>query len=144
MYCTVDDIIAAVPRDALLQLTDDEQLGEINSARVTVAIARAEARVDSYVGVKYATPLADPVSRTINEITVDLTIYDLYSRVMDDVPETRNERKRDAIRRLEGIARGTVSLGIDQEPEPREQGSGAETTQDSSSQTFTRDSMEGF
>jgi phage gp36-like protein len=110
MYITLDDIKKSLPEEAIIQLTDDEDMGGINEARVDEAIAQADSVIDSYCGSLYAVPFSAP-PKIIKNISADIAIYNLYSRKVDAVPEARLERYRDAIKQLEGISKGVITLG---------------------------------
>lgn len=120
-YSTVEDLKELIPEEMLIQLTDDESTGSIALSRVTEAIAQADAEINSYCASKYAVPFLN-VPETVKKCSVDLAIYNLYSRRVERMPETRTDRYRNAVRLLEGIARGTVSIGVD--PEPKASGGG--------------------
>ena len=141
-YSTVDDIKKLIPEEVLIQLTDDEDLGVINQTRVDEAIAQADAEIDSYCGSRYSVPFST-VPDIVKKISVDIAIYNLYSRRLEEIPPTRAERYKNAIRQLEGIAKGIISIGEDPEPATPSQG-GAETNKTTSDRIFTRDKMEGF
>ena len=141
-YSTLDDIKKLLPEEALIQLTDDENLGVVNQGRVDEAIAQADAEINSYCASKYTVPFTT-VPAIAKKISVDLAIYNLYSRKVDIIPETRAERYKNAIRQLEGISKGTISLGVDPAPAATTEG-GAETNKAESDRIFTRDKLEGF
>ena len=140
MYSTIDDLKKAIPEATLLQLTDDDSLGVIDEAKVTEAIAAADGEIDSYCAARYTVPF-DPAPAIIGKYSVDIAIYNLYSRIVETIPDTRNDRYKNAIRALEQIAKGVITLG--QVPAPPEKSSAAaEIT--SSTRLFTRDSMKGL
>jgi len=142
-YCTLDDIKALLPEDVLIQLADDEGLGVVNQTRVDEAVAQSDAEIDSYCGGRYQVPVA-PAPELLKKLSVDIAIYNLYSRTVMTMPEVRGERYRNAIRQLEGIAKGLISLGVGSTPEPADSGSGAETNKPTDTNVFSRDKMEGF
>ncbi|KKL24308.1 hypothetical protein LCGC14_2416610 [marine sediment metagenome] len=142
-YSTLDDIKKLLPEDTLITLTDDEGLGQVDTARVDEAIAQADSEIDSYCGGRYSVPVS-PAPAILKKLSVDIAIYTLYSRIVQEMPEIRTERYKTALKQLDGIARGTISLGVAAAPDPADQGSGAETNLDNDSQTFTRDKLEGF
>ena len=140
-YSTIDDIRKLLPEMELLALTDDEALGAVNQGRVDEAIAQADAEVDSYCAVRYRVPVT-PVPGLLKKLSVDIAVYALYSRAVQSVPEVRAERYRSAIRQLEGISKGTLTLGVEDA-----QGAGtdgAETNKTSDTSVFNRSGMEGF
>jgi phage gp36-like protein len=141
-YSTLEDIRKLMPEEVLVQLTDDEATGSVNQARVDEAIAQADAEVDSYCGGRYSVPFGT-VPDVVRKLSVDIAAYNLYSRRVDEVPESRAERYRDAVRQLEGIARGLISLGVDPAP-PSPSETGAETNRAADGNVFTREKLEGF
>lgn len=117
MYCSLDDLKDAIPERILLQLTDDEKAGEFVSnppnaayTRLLDAIRRADALIDGYIGGRYTLPLS-PVPEIIRNISVNLTICELYSRKHEAVtPEGVIERYKNNIKILEKIQEGKVIL----------------------------------
>lgn len=142
MYSTLDDIKKVIPEEVMVQATDDENLGSVNQDRVDEAIAAADAKIDSYCGGRYRVPLST-VPEIVKALSVDIAVYNLYSRTQF-MPEVRKDRYRDAIKQLEGIARGLVSLGVAEAPPAADPGSGAETNKPTDSNVFSRSKMEGF
>jgi len=141
-YCTLEDIKKLLPEEIIIQLTDDENQGVVNQARVDEAIAQADAEIDSYCGSKYSVPFST-VPDIVKKISVDIAIYNLYSRKVEEIPATRAERYKNAIRQLEGIAKGIISIGEDPEP-PRPSEGGSEVNKTTNDRVFTRDKLEGF
>ena len=142
-YCAVDDIKALLPEADLLALCDDENLGSIEQTRVDEAIAQADAEIDSYCGGRYGVPIT-PVPPVLKKLSVDITIYNLYSRIVQTMPEVRSDRYRNAIKQLEGVAKGLISLGVAEAPEPADTGSGSETNKPTDTSVFSRDKLGGF
>ncbi len=140
-YSIIDDIRKLLPEEELVALTDDEALGAVNQGRVTEAIAQADAEVDSYCAIRYSVPVS-PVPVLLRKLSVDIALYALYSRAVQSVPEVRAERYRSAIRQLEGISKGTLTLGVEQAQAA--DSSGAETNKTTDASLFRREKMEGF
>ncbi len=143
MYCTIDDIKKLLPEELLIQLTDDEGLNRVNDARVDEAIAQAGAEIDSYCATKYAVPFAT-VPPIVKKCSVDMAIYNLYSRRVEKTPETRVDRYNNAVKLLSNIAKGVVSIGAD--PAPTEQATGDQIsgTKEASDRVVTRSKMRGY
>jgi phage gp36-like protein len=141
-YCTLTDIKKMIPEAVVIQLTDDEGLGAVVESRVNEAIAQADAEIDSYCGTKYAVPFS-AVPDIVKKCSVDLAIYNLYSRRVEEIPGTRADRYKNAIRQLEGIAKGLISIGEDPAPAGASD-SGAEVNVSSEDRIFTRDKLAGF
>jgi phage gp36-like protein len=142
MYSTIDDIKKLLPEEILVQLTDDENLGTVNQARVDEAIAQADAEVDSYCGGLYSVPFST-VPDVAKKLSVDIAVYNLYSRTVMEMPAVRAERYRNAIRQLEAISKGIISLGADPAPSAPND-STAETNKPKDTNVFTRNNLEGF
>jgi phage gp36-like protein len=141
-YSTLDDIKKLIPEAVLIQLTDDEATGSVNQGRVDEAVKQADAEIDSYCGSRYMVPLPI-VPDLVRKFSVDIAIYNLYSRHMEVMPETRAERYKNAIRQLEAVSKGTVSLGIDPSPSASTDGR-AETNKETDGNVFSREKLEGF
>jgi len=131
-----------IPEESIIELTDDEDLGGVNQARVDEAIAQADAEIDSYCGGRYSVPFTT-VPDIVKKISVDIAIYNLYSRKVEEIPDTREQRYKNAIRQLEGIAKGIISIGEDPEPAAPGEG-GVETNKTNDDRTFTKDSLSGY
>jgi len=145
MYCSLDDIKKLLPEDILEQLTDDEGLGTINQARVDEAIAGADAEIDGYLGGRYSVPLS-AATEIVKKLSVDIAIYNLYSRAVASgtIPELRSERYRNAIKQLEGVSKGMISIGVDEKPASSASSGGAESNKPTDTNVFSRRKLEGF
>lgn len=141
-YSTLADIKKAVPEEVLVQLTDDEGFGDVDQGRVDEAIASADEEINSYCGERYSVPFTT-VPGIVKKISVDIAVYNLYSRKVEEAPDIRKERYKSAIRQLEGIAKGTISLGVDPAPSAPSEG-GPETNKTDDDRIFTRDKLKGF
>lgn len=108
-YCTKDDIQAILSDDTLAQLTDDQDLGAIDDAKVDEAIANADSMIDGYAASRYQIPF-DPVPRLIHVIALDIAIYNLYSR-RENVPEIREKRYKAAVKLLDRLVDGKLTIG---------------------------------
>lgn len=141
-YSTQADVLLQIDEIRLVQLTDDEGSGAINPDRVTRAIADADEEIDGYLGSRHTVPIS-PVPGILRKFSVDIAIYNLYRRV-DNMTDQRAEAYRNAIRFLEQVANGKISLGAsDPGGNPAELGA-PEFSTDNPERTFTRTSMDGF
>ncbi|MEM5788999.1 MAG: DUF1320 domain-containing protein [Syntrophobacteraceae bacterium] len=141
-YSTISDIKNQIEDARLVQLTDDEGLGTINEARVARAIADADEEIDGYVGARHTVPLS-PAPAILRKMSVDIAIYNLYSR-RDEVPESRATRYEGAIKFLEQVALGKISLGArDPEGNPPE-ADAPEMSRSNPPRAFDRGSMREF
>jgi len=140
-YCAQADIQEQLPEADLIMLTDDADAGVVDTSVVTRAIADADAKIDAYCQGRYTVPLS-PVPDMIRRVSVDLAIYNLYSRRDSfGMPEIRSERKKDAVSYLKDVAAGKVTLGS---ATPAAQNSADSVQVSSSDRVFSRDTLSGF
>lgn len=141
-YCTVEDIKGQLDERDLVQLTDDDDTGVVDLDHVNQAITDADAEINGYLGTRYAVPL-DPVPAVIGKYAVDIAIYNLESR-RRGASESRKERYDNAIGYLRLVAKGTVTLGVnDPEDTPRES-EAPKLASSNPPRVFSRDTMKGF
>lgn len=138
-YCTQTDLEHALPEGNLVALTDDEAAGDVNADRAAEAIANADAEIDGYCAVRYTVPFA-VVPPLIKKCSIDIAVYNLYSRTMEVIPDTRSERYRNAVRILEKIAEGIIELPSDAEAAD----AGGAAVVSAGDRIFTRHTMGGF
>ena len=87
-------------------------------ALVLQACEDADALVDGYLGGKYKLPLAS-APRLVIATALDIAIYNLHTRRPNlAVPEDVAERHKNAVKLLDTIARGLVTLGMQPAPDP--------------------------
>ena len=111
-YATMADIEKWLDADELIQLTDDGDLGVVDTAVVDTALEYASAVIDGYVGTRYTLPLAT-VPAILVLYCADLAICGLYDRRDTGRPEHWLNRCKSADRFLEMVAAGKISLGVD-------------------------------
>ena len=116
-YSVEADIIKALPEETIIELTDDEETGDIFSPFVDEAISKADGEIDAYLVNRYTTPLAAPIPDIIRGISVDISIYYLYKRRVEEIPETRETSYKNAIRTLRDIRDGKMPLPVTEETE---------------------------
>lgn len=116
-YSVEADIIKALPEETIIELTDDEETREIHSPFVDEAISKADGEIDAYLVNRYTTPLAVPIPAIIRGLSVDISIYYLYKRRVEEIPETRLVSYRDAVRTLRDIRDGKMPLPVTEEDE---------------------------
>lgn len=139
-YCTQANILDRIDEATLVTLTDEAGEGEVDGAKVAAAIADADATIDAYCQSSYTIPLS-PVPPKITQVGVDIALYNLYSQSDLEMPEVRKDRHREAIRFLEKVAAGAISLGA-AAPTPVDTSNAA--TVDSNSRIFSRGRMTGY
>jgi len=139
-YCTQDDLLEQISEAELIELTDDAGSGEVDADVVTRAIADADATIDAHCQGRYSVPLS-PVPAMIRAVSVDMTIYNLLSRKNEEVPKSRDDRNRNAIRFLERVADGKIQLGAST---PAQANTEHSVNIESGTRIFTRDKMSGY
>lgn len=140
-YATLTDIERQIDSADLIQLTDDERTGDVDTDVVTRAIADADEEIDGYIGSRLAVPL-DPVPGIIRKMSVDIAIYNLYSRRRAEIPEARRDRYNDAIRFIRSVAKGEISMGANDPGGNPPTASGISSS--GCDQVFTASKMERF
>lgn len=140
-YCTTNDIIDAITEDNLIAVTDDDNVGEIDQAKVDKAIARADELINNHLRLKYTVPFAAPLPQLVNDLSTDLSIYFLYSRRLETkVPEGIEKRYDKAINQLQQLQKGEMVLDLvsgDQQSELR-------TNKSAADRVFDKDSLDKF
>jgi phage gp36-like protein len=92
----------------MIQLTDRANLGIIDDVILDQAISDASAEIDGYLS-KYQLPIS-PVPSVLVRHCCDIARYCLY----DDVSTVKVDARYNAvIKYLEQVAKGTISLGVD-------------------------------
>lgn len=141
-YCTQADILEALDQETLIQLTDDADAGSVDESVVERAVSDADSEIDAYCGRRYSVPFAT-VPAIIRKLSVDIAIYHLYGRrAAGDIPEARKARYTNAVRLLEHISKGIVTLGGDDPAgnPPATDRAGVRAND----RTFSRETMKGF
>jgi len=113
MYCDLDDVKKVLPEAEIIGLTDDNSPPvEVDEDNLNEAVFHAEDVINCHLLGKYTIPL-NPVPRLIKNIAVDITVFRLYARRPDvSVPEGVLERYKNAIKLLESINKGFLSIGL--------------------------------
>lgn len=111
-YAILADIEAQLSEDELIQLTDDAGEGEVDESIVARAIVDADEEMDGYLGGRMEVPLY-PVPGIVRKLSVDIAIYNLYSRRPGTPPDVRSKRYDNAVRFLVRVGEGKLSLGQD-------------------------------
>ena len=141
-YCTIEQYKTAVPTGyhELVQLTDQNDLGQIDEAVFDAAAEYAANVINSILSGLYADRLPlDPVPANIVPLAVDITRWRLHR---DDIPDSVQAFYDAAILWLEEIGSGERPL----DPVPAEPESSREATFNISSESkrFSRSQLKDF
>ena len=109
-YATAQDIIDRYGEDALFVAADRNNDDAIDNAAVERALDDATDEINTYIGKRYTLPIAT-VPRVVMRLCVDITLYRLSPGMA--LTEEKRQRYEDAIALLKLIAKGEVSLGLD-------------------------------
>jgi phage gp36-like protein len=102
-YCTENDLLTMIPQKELAELTADS--GDMPDTQVVAeAIDRADAEIDAYLGTRYTLPLT-PVPDQVKGLSMDITLYHIYSR-RSVAPPVRRQKYEAALSLLKQIAAG--------------------------------------
>ena len=107
-YCTQQDLVDRYGEIELIQLSDHDNQGTINSDVVNRAISDAEGEIDGHLGGRYPLPIT-PVPKSLERIACDIARYYLYD---DNATEQVSKRYNDAVKFLQGVGRGDINIGI--------------------------------
>lgn len=139
-YTTQAQIETRISKAELIRLTDEDDTGTVDAAKIEAAIEAAGAEIDSYLGSRYALPLAETPG-VIGSLACDIAIYTLYA--LDEagsVPETRQKRYDSAVKLLAEIETGDRTLG---RPAAQE-ATGEAVVLTSDGRIFSRDKLRGW
>ena len=143
MYCTIDELKTVIPEQDMIELTDDSVPAQVViAANANKAISDASELIDGYLRGHYALPLS-ATPGMIATLACDIAVYRLYARkVRVNPPEGVSERYKAAIKVLEQIQKGDITLGVGGSVSTESNMDGiAVTPQD---RIFTRNTMQGF
>lgn len=141
MYSTIEDIKGMVDEGVLINLTDDQSTGSINEARIEEAINDADSEINGYLQKRYPLPLPS-TPPVIKKLSKDIALYNLFSRKGIDKNSTDEiilDRYKYAVRFLENLSKGQVSLGIETQVK-----STIEISISSNRKLFSRNSLRGM
>jgi phage gp36-like protein len=123
IYCTPEDIEIQIGTTSLIQLTNDDCSQQtVDTVVVEEALIYSSTLIDGYLRGNYTLPLNTqfPLLRVV---AIDLSIYRLYSRrIYTDIPETIIENYRNAIKTLEQLKKGVITLETDTNSEVKSSG----------------------
>jgi phage gp36-like protein len=115
-YCTPEDIELQISKASLIQLSNDDCTQQtVDSVVCEEAILYSSTLIDGYLRGKYTLPLNShfPLLRVI---AIDLSIYRLYSRrIYTEIPETISAAYKNAIKTLEDLKKGIITLQTEEE-----------------------------
>lgn len=109
MYATQDDMVKTFGERECVSLTDEKMTGKIDVDVMDNALQRASSEIDGYLVGRYSLPFADG-ARILTGRCCDIARYHLATTYKVATQEIQ-ARYDDAIRFLEKVAEGRISLG---------------------------------
>lgn len=112
MYCSIDDLISRISEKTLVNLTNDIlPAASINTEIAEENIIIADDLINSSLRNKYKLPLkATP--KLIQQISADITIYRLYCRRPQNVPDNYKKNYEIALQILKDLQSGAKVLDL--------------------------------
>lgn len=110
-YATSQDIAELHGTQFLNDLADRDQSGTVDTNVVDSAIISADAEINTYLAMRYTTPLAMPTPEIVKIASVEIASYRLASNGLTLTEDIR-KRYEDMIALLKLIASGKAGLGI--------------------------------
>ncbi|MCE8004226.1 gp436 family protein [Billgrantia ethanolica] len=136
MYASVADMVARFGETEIVELTDLEHTGEIDTAAAERALEDATAEIDGYLASRYRLPVTG-AAPLLSLLCTDIARFRLQKGVST---EQARERYEDAVRKLERIADGRINLP-QQEPPPA---AGAPQSVKAQGGTFNDETLRGY
>jgi phage gp36-like protein len=137
-YATQQDLIDRFGLDEILQLSDRDNLGAIDTTVVARVLADTDSRINAYLEPVYTLPLTT-VNPVLVGLAADIARYMLYDVTPNDQVRLRYE---DALKFLDGVSTGKRSLGIDAGNLPTPVSGGPKIT--ASNRVFTSDGLSDY
>jgi len=108
-YATQQDLVDRFGEDELIQLTDRDNSGSLDTGVLDQALADASEEIDTYVGARYQLPLST-TPKILVRWCADIARYHLYD---DAAPETVVKRYDGVRSAMKLLAEGKTTLGLD-------------------------------
>jgi phage gp36-like protein len=144
-YATQADLVPLrMTAKDLMELTDDDNTGAINTATVMAALEEASGRVESYCRMRYVIPLQQ--SDDVKAMTLDIAVYLLFCRRREtSASETVQHRFDQAISFLKDIAAARASLDQPSTAlQPQTSHGGPTISQKDGNLAFSHKNLEGY
>ena len=108
-YCTREDLINTLPESQLIELTDDNDTGGVDTEKLNEAIRKSDDFIDGHIRGRYDLPLVT-VPALIRDISIKMAVYFLFRRsLLLTLPESIKEDYKYCLDTLLKIQSGKVS-----------------------------------
>ena len=138
-----EDVLNTLIRNGYIENPEEQET--LILPLIEQAIQDADGEIDGYLAKRYPVPLA-PVPKVIGKFSKDMAVYNLFSRIgIDEQSAQKNylNRYRAAIKFLELLAEGKVSLGVEGGNGPGEAAKTGFSIR-SNPRLFSRDNLRGM
>ena len=108
-YASVEELAGRLDPELLLVLADDNADGVADTAMLSAALDDASAEMDLFLGVRYATPVANAPA-VLRRMSVDIAIHLLFARKRLTVSPESAARYANCIKALGEVAAGRLTL----------------------------------
>jgi phage gp36-like protein len=110
MYATITQLRNILPDAVLRRLSDDDDSGSYDETILNDCLDSAAAEMNAYLARRITLPLIAPYPAILIKLELDIGIYNLYSRLKEEYPETRQKRYDNAMRLLKDFADGKAEI----------------------------------
>lgn len=148
-YCTLADLLLAIPAQTLIQLTHDVTTdygqtmpSEPNGVVIEEAVRQAEDLVDAFLRGRYDLPLS-PVPTVIKDVSVNLARHWLYARRPEgnELPDAVTRTYKASMHILEQIRENRLTIG---DPAGRPAAEASEMKVRAKPRMFDRDQLDRY
>ena len=139
-YCIQSDIEKRLTADILIEMTDDDAIGVVDTDNLDAAIADADEEIDAYLSIRYSLPF-ETVPLMVKRMSADLTVCMLYGRRDHlEIPKSWADRCDAHRRMLDRLARGELRLDVPEPPTDSDDGIAVSGSRDDRTFTLGRSS----
>lgn len=110
-YASQQDMVDRFGEREVIMLTDRDNSGVIDTPLLARMLETADDEINPYLQAKYTIPLVN-TPPIVRKFACDIARYRCCGAEVTETEEIRN-RYKDAIKFLEKVSRGEISLGLD-------------------------------
>lgn len=110
-YCTLEEVERQLEEAKIIELTDDADTGAINMDNFNSCVSSADRKIDGLCQARYTVPFSAPVPALVVEMSIKLTICELFARKRQG-DKTVEEMKKSQEALLAKINKGEIQIGI--------------------------------
>lgn len=139
-YASREDMIARFGEREVIALTDRQASGMVDETVLNQALEAADDEINGYLQGRYGLPLSS-VPRLLTGVACDIARYRLCGAETMETDPARN-RYKDAVKILENVRDGKISLGLDMSGQVASEPAGIRIS--TPGRTFTDDSLRDY